>query len=108
LACPLFFRFMCFIVLSSDSGLLLRGFIVPANLYTPCAIIAHIANCKNEINAKGKMNTFRFHWLLGIGYFAMTIEIGCWLLVILQFAMSLLEGEGDFFGGEGHGFEADA
>jgi hypothetical protein len=34
------------------------------------------------IIAKGKTNTLRFHWLLGIGYFAMAIEI--FLAVPLQ------------------------
>jgi hypothetical protein len=37
-----------------------------------------IANCKTAIE-KCKMKTSRFRWLLGIGYFAMTIEIGCWV-----------------------------
>jgi hypothetical protein len=48
-----------------------------------------IANFKTAIS-KCKMKPSRFHWLLGIGYFAMTIEIGCWLLVILKFALNRL------------------
>jgi hypothetical protein len=33
-----------------------------------------LAKCKTEINAECKMDTLRFHWLLVVGYFAMTID----------------------------------